>query len=67
MPSTHDAVPDDRNQNILISINGELVARADAKISVNDSVFLQGDGVWEGIRLHHALHAYHARHQDRLY
>ena len=67
MPSTHDAVPDDRNQNILISINGELVARADAKISVYDSGFLVGDGVWEGIRLHHGRLAFLGRHLDRLY
>ena len=67
MPSTHDAVPDDRNQNILISINGQLVARADAKISVFDSGFLVGDGVWEGIRLHRGRLAFLDRHLHRLY
>ena len=67
MPSTHDAVPDDRNRDILISINGELVERADAKISVYDSGFLVGDGVWEGIRLHHGRLAFLDRHLDRLY
>lgn len=67
MPSTHDAVPDDRNRNILISVNGELVERADAKVSVFDSGFLVGDGVWEGIRLHHGRFAFLERHLDRLY
>lgn len=67
MPSTHDAVPDDRNRDILISINGRLVPRADAKISVFDSGFLVGDGVWEGIRLHHERLAFLDRHLDRLY
>jgi branched-chain amino acid aminotransferase len=67
LPSTHDAVPDDRNRTILISINGELVERAQAKISVFDSGFLVGDGVWEGIRLHHGRFAFLDRHLDRLY
>jgi branched-chain amino acid aminotransferase len=67
LPSTHDAVPDDRNQHILISVNGELVERADAKISVFDSGFLVGDGVWEGIRLRHGRLAFLDRHLDRLY
>ena len=67
MPSTHDAVPDDRNRNILISLNGDLVERSEAKISVFDSGFLVGDGVWEGIRLHHERFAFLDRHLDRLY
>ncbi len=67
MPSTHDAVPDDRNRTILISLDGELVERSEAKISVFDSGFLVGDGVWEGIRLHHGRFAFLDRHLDRLY
>ncbi len=67
MPSTHDAVPDVRNQDILISINGALVPRAEARVSVFDSGFLVGDGVWEGIRLHNGRFAFLDRHLDRLF
>ena len=49
---THDYVNDSRNSNILISINGEIFSREDAKVSVFDSGFMLGDGVWEGIRYH---------------
>jgi len=64
---THDALPDDRNQNALIYINGELVPRADAKISVFDSGYLVGDGVWEGIRLHDGVFVFLDEHLDRLF
>ena len=49
---THDHQVDPRNENILISINGELFPRDQAKISVFDSGYILGDGVWEGLRLH---------------
>ena len=49
---THRYIEDPRNQTILININGELFPRSEAKISVFDSGFILGDGVWEGIRLH---------------
>ncbi len=49
---THDFVPDPRNDAILINVNGALVPRAEASISVFDSGFMLGDGVWEGLRLH---------------
>ena len=49
---THDYVIDSRNRNVLISINGEIFSREDAKGSVFDSGFMLGDGVWEGIRYH---------------
>lgn len=49
---THDYTEDPRNADIQISINGEYFTRADAKISVFDSGFILGDGVWEGLRLH---------------
>jgi branched-chain amino acid aminotransferase len=64
---THDTVPDERNANILIYINGALVPRGEAKISVFDSGFLIGDGVWEGIRLHHGVFAFLDEHLDRLF
>lgn len=64
--STHAAVPDDRNTEVLVWINGELVPRAEATISVFDSGFLVGDGVWEGLRLHDGRFAFLDRHLDRL-
>ena len=51
MASTHDYIKDIRNENIKIYINGKFYHRSEAKISVFDSGFLLGDGVWEGIRL----------------
>lgn len=64
---THDALPDARNEQVLIYINGELVPRADAKISVFDSGYLVGDGVWEGVRLHHGVFVFLDQHMDRLF
>ncbi|WP_341713810.1 aminotransferase class IV [Erythrobacter sp.] len=64
---THQYIPDARNDNVIIDINGEHFPRADAKISVFDSGFMLGDGVWEGIRLHHGRLAFLDRHLDRLY
>lgn len=64
---THEAAPDERNQNILIYINGEFYPREEAKVSVFDSGFLVGDGVWEGIRLHNGGFAFLDLHLDRLF
>jgi branched-chain amino acid aminotransferase len=64
---THDSVADERNANVLIYINGALVHRNNAKISVFDSGFLIGDGVWEGLRLHHGVFAFLDEHLDRLF
>ena len=64
---THDALPDPRNEAVLIYINGELVPRAEAKISVFDSGYLIGDGIWEGIRLHHGVLVFLNEHLDRLF
>ena len=50
--SSHSYLKDDRNQNIRIYINGGYFKRDDAKISVFDSGFLLGDGVWESMRYH---------------
>ena len=52
---THDSLADTRNDDILISINGETFPRDEAKISVFDSGYLVGDGVWEGLRLHEGV------------
>jgi branched-chain amino acid aminotransferase len=65
--STHAAVADDRNADVQIYINGEFFHRSEAKISVFDSGFLVGDGIWEGIRLHHGTFAFLERHLDRLF
>jgi branched-chain amino acid aminotransferase len=64
---THDALPDERNADVLIYINGELVPRDEAKISVFDSGYLVGDGVWEGIRLHEGVFVFLDEHLDRLF
>lgn len=65
--STHQALADERNASIEIYINGEFHPRAEAKVSVFDSGFLVGDGIWEGIRLHHGKFAFLDRHLDRLF
>jgi branched-chain amino acid aminotransferase len=64
---THEAVPDRRNEEVLVYINGEFFLREEAKVSVFDSGFLVGDGVWEGIRLHDGGFAFLDRHLDRLF
>ncbi|MFP6746029.1 MAG: aminotransferase class IV [Alphaproteobacteria bacterium] len=64
---SHDYLEDPRNGEILISINGEMFPRAEAKVSVFDSGFLLGDGVWEGIRLHRGRLLFLQAHLDRLY
>jgi branched-chain amino acid aminotransferase len=64
---THAAVSDERNANVLIYINGELVPRNEARISVFDSGFLVGDGIWEGLRLHHGVFTFLDEHLDRLF
>ena len=62
----HD-VSDPRNASILINVNGELKPRAEAVVSVFDSGFMLGDGVWEGLRVHHGNIAFLDRHLDRLF
>ena len=64
---THNAEADQRNENIWISINGEFFRRDEAKISVFDSGYLVGDGVWEGIRLHHGVLVFVDDHLRRLW
>ena len=64
--SMHD-VSDPRNAAILINVNGELKPRAEAMVSVFDSGFMLGDGVWEGLRLHLGKLAFLDRHLDRLF
>jgi len=64
---THDYLDDPRNAEILIDINGEHKRRAEATVSVFDSAFMLGDGVWEGIRLHNGGLAFLDAHLDRLW
>ncbi len=64
---THNAESDSRNENIKIYINGEFYQRKDAKISVFDSGYLVGDGVWEGIRLYKGKLAFVNDHFKRLW
>ena len=65
--STHDGQLDERNDNVLIYVNGEIVPRNEAKISVFDSGFMLGDGIWEGLRLYNLKWAFLDEHLDRLY
>jgi branched-chain amino acid aminotransferase len=65
--STHDAEDDPRNADILIWVNGRLVPRAEATVSVYDSGFMLGDGIWEGLRLHDGRWAFLDEHLDRLW
>ncbi len=64
---THDALPDTRNDNVLIYVNGDLVPRDQARISVFDSGYLVGDGVWEAIRLHDGVFVFIDEHMNRLF
>lgn len=64
---THDYATDPRNAEILVYVNGELLPREQATISVFDSGFVLGDGVWEGIRLHNGKLAFIKQHLDRLF
>lgn len=65
--STHDSAPDPRNDNILIYVNGTLHPRDEATVSVYDSGFMMGDGVWEGLRVYDGRIAFLADHLDRLF
>lgn len=64
---THVFTPDPRNDAVLIDVNGTLFPRAEAKVSVFDSGFMLGDGVWEGLRVHRGRIAFLDRHLDRLW
>jgi len=65
--STHHAEDDARNDHILIWLNGRLVPKAQAVVSVYDSGFMLGDGVWEGLRLYNNRWAFVDDHLDRLF
>ena len=65
--TTHQAEEDARNETILIWLNGRLVPKAEAVVSVYDSGFMLGDGVWEGLRLYDGHWAFLDEHMDRLF
>ena len=67
MTSSHDYKKDRRNDKIKIFVNGKFLDRNNAKISVFDSGFLLGDGVWSGIRLHNGKLLFLTEHLQRLY
>ncbi len=65
--STHEASADARNDHLKIYVDGELMHRDHAKVSVYDSGFMLGDGVWEGLRLYKGKLAFLDEHLERLY
>ena len=65
--TTHQAAEDARNENIQIYLNGVLVPKERALVSVYDSGFMLGDGVWEGLRLYNGTWAFLDEHMDRLF
>ncbi len=65
--SAHQAEDDARNETILIYVNGRLVPRPQATVSVYDSGFLLGDGVWEGLRLYNGRWSFLDAHIERLF
>lgn len=64
---THEFAQDPRNDSILINVSGVMTPRAEATVSVFDSGFMLGDGVWEGLRVHRGKVAFLGAHLDRLY
>lgn len=65
--STHQSEEDARNESILIYVNGVLKPKVEATVSVYDSGFMLGDGVWEGLRLYDGCWAFLDEHLDRLF
>ena len=65
--TTHQAAEDTRNENIQIYLNGVIVPKERALVSVYDSGFMLGDGVWEGLRLYNGAWAFLDEHLDRLF
>jgi len=67
MPGSQDYPADPRNERVLVYLNGDLVPRADAKVSIFDAGFALGDGVWEGLRLHKGALMFLDAHLERLF
>jgi branched-chain amino acid aminotransferase len=67
MPGSQDFAADPRNAAAMVSLNGRLVVRREATVSIFDGGFVVGDGVWEGLRLHDGALLFLNQHLDRLY
>jgi branched-chain amino acid aminotransferase len=67
MPGSQDFAADPRNERARIYLNGALVPRGEAKVSIFDAGFVLGDGVWEGLRLHKGRFLFLDAHLDRLF
>ena len=65
--TTHQAEDDARNEAIKIYVDGRIAPKAEAVVSVYDSGFMLGDGVWEGLRLYNGRWAFLGEHMDRLF
>lgn len=65
--TTHQAEEDARNADLRFWLNGRIVERQDAVVSIYDSGFMLGDGVWEGLRLYNGVWAFLNEHLDRLF
>lgn len=65
--SSHDVVDDPRNATVRVWMNGAIVPRAEAVVSVLDAGFLLGDGLWESFRVHNGVPAFLDDHLDRLF
>ncbi len=66
MAGSQDYAADPRNAEVLIYLNGAMVRREDARVSIFDAGFSMGDGVWEGLRLHKGRLLFLEAHLDRL-
>ena len=65
--SAHQSEDDSRNENVHCFLNGQIVPRNEARVSIYDSGFMLGDGIWEGIRLHRGVWVFLDEHLDRLF
>ena len=65
--STHSTAADPRNESLKLFLNGKIVPKAEAVVSIYDSGFMLGDGIWEGLRLHDGVWAFLDAHLDRLF
>jgi branched-chain amino acid aminotransferase len=64
---SHAAEEDARNEDLMLWLNGRIVPKAQAVVSIYDAGFMLGDGVWEGIRLYNGIWAFIDEHMDRLF
>ncbi len=67
MPGSQDFAADARNTSLKVWLNGRLLPKDEAKISIFDAGFVLGDGVWEGLRLHKGALLFLDEHLERLF